>query len=212
MNAIMPRPRGASVAPLPGEGPFSLLCAGETQTSVPGLGAYPVQTSVLLGRFRGIEDAMARAERRGAQRDLCADALTGFMPNLLLLQDARRSFGSWSLLAVSSSASVVVLLVVALALREPFWPGDWTPVVMLAISSQLVGQGLLVYSLKLFPPLVIGIALLTQPAVAALVGWLAFGEWLVPLDVLGIVLVGSALVLARVTAPKEPPRPRVNPV
>ncbi|MDF2142657.1 hypothetical protein [Paenirhodobacter sp. CAU 1674] len=89
MNAIMPRPRGASVAPLPGEGPFSLLCAGETQTSVPGLGAYPVQTSVLLGRFRGIEDAMACAERRGAQRDLCADALIGFMPNLLLLQDAR---------------------------------------------------------------------------------------------------------------------------
>lgn len=131
---------------------------------------------------------------------------------LILLQDARRSFGSWSLLAVSCSASVIVLFIVALLLREPFWPGDWTPVVMLAISSQLVGQGLLVYSLKLFSPLVIGIALLTQPAVAALVGWLAFGEWLVPLDVVGIVLVGSALVLARVTAPREPPRPRVNPV
>ena len=131
---------------------------------------------------------------------------------LILLQDARRSFGSWSLLAVSSSASVVVLFIVAMVLREPFWPGDWTPVVMLAISSQLVGQGLLVYSLKLFSPLVIGIALLAQPAVAALVGWLAFGEWLVPLDVVGIVLVGSALVLARVTAPKDPPRPRVNPV
>lgn len=131
---------------------------------------------------------------------------------LILLQDARRSFGSWSLLAVSSSASVVVLFIVAMVLREPFWPGDWTPVVMLAISSQLVGQGLLVYSLKLFSPLVIGIALLTQPAVAAMIGWLAFGEWLVPLDVVGIVLVGSALVLARVTAPKEPPRPRVNPV
>ncbi len=131
---------------------------------------------------------------------------------LLLLQDARRSFGSWSVLAVSSSASVAVLLVVALALREPFWPTDWTPVLVLALSSQLVGQGLLVYSLKLFPPLVIGIALLTQPAVAALVGWMVFGEWLVPLDVLGIVLVGSALVLARVTMPKEPPRPRVNPV
>lgn len=131
---------------------------------------------------------------------------------LLLLQDARRSFGSWSLLAVSTSASTSVLLFVALLLGEPFWPTDWTPVLALAFSSQLVGQGLLVYSLKLFPPLVIGIALLTQPAVAALVGWLAFGEFLVPLDVLGIVLVGSALVLARVTGPKEPPRPRVNPV
>ena len=83
---------------------------------------------------------------------------------------------------------------------------------VLAFSSQLIGQGLLVYSLKLFSPLVIGIALLTQPAVAALVGWTVFGEWLVPLDVLGIMLVGSALVLARLTMPKETPRPRVNPV
>ena len=131
---------------------------------------------------------------------------------LLLLQDARRSFGSWSLLAVSSSASTVVLFAVAMLLGEPFWPTDWTPVLVLAFSSQLVGQGLLVYSLKQFPPLVIGIALLTQPAVAALVGWMVFGEWLVPLDVLGIVLVASALVLARVTGPKAPPRPRVNPV
>ena len=40
-------------------------------------------------------------------------------------------------------------------------------------------------------------ALLTQPALAALVGWLAFGEMLVPLDLLGMVLVGTALVLAR---------------
>ena len=34
-------------------------------------------------------------------------------------------------------------------------------------------------------------------ALAALVGWLAFGEALVPLDVLGMVLVGTALVMAR---------------
>jgi drug/metabolite transporter (DMT)-like permease len=131
---------------------------------------------------------------------------------LLLLQDARKSFGSWSVLAVSSSASVAVLFVVAQLAGEPFWPTDWTPVLVLAFSSQLVGQGLLVYSLKAFPPLAIGIALLTQPAVAALIGWLAFGELLVPLDLLGVGLVGSALVLARVTGPREPPRPRVNPV
>ena len=67
----------------------------------------------------------------------------------------------------------------------------------LAVSSQVVGQGLLVFSLRHFPPLIIGMALLTQPALAALVGWLAFGEMLVPLDILGMVLVGAALVLAR---------------
>jgi drug/metabolite transporter (DMT)-like permease len=65
-----------------------------------------------------------------------------------------------------------------------------------------VGQGLLVYALRHFEPLIIGIALLTQPAVGALVGWLAFDEVLLPLDYLGIALVGSALVLARATTPR----------
>ena len=83
---------------------------------------------------------------------------------------------------------------------EPVWPGaaGWSPIVILAFSSQIVGQGLLVFSLRHFPPLIIGMALLTQPAVAALVGWLVFGEQLVPLDILGMVLVGAALVLSRV--------------
>ena len=39
--------------------------------------------------------------------------------------------------------------------------------------------------------------LLTQPAVAAVIGWLAFDEVLAPPDLLGMVLVGGALVLVR---------------
>lgn len=121
---------------------------------------------------------------------------------LLILQDARKTLGSWSLLALSGAASAPVLLGLALLMGEPVWPTDWTPLLVLAFTSQIVGQGLLVYALKQFPPLVIGIGLLTQPAVAALVGWWVFGELLVPLDMVGIVLVGSALVLARVVTPR----------
>lgn len=121
---------------------------------------------------------------------------------LLILQDARKQLGSWSLLALAGLASTPVLLGVALLRGEPVWPTDWTPLLVLAFSSQIVGQGLLVYALRLFPPLVIGIGLLTQPAVAALVGWWVFDELLVPLDLLGIVLVASALVLAKVVTPR----------
>ncbi len=49
----------------------------------------------------------------------------------------------------------------------------------------------------------IGIALLCQPAVAALAGWLSFGEVLSPIDMFGIALVAAALVLARVASPEE---------
>ncbi len=116
---------------------------------------------------------------------------------LITLQGARTQFGSWSLLVWVSVFACPVLLVLALALGEPVWPTDWTPILILFVSSQLIGQGLLVYSLGHFPPLIIGLALLTQPAVAALIGYSVFGEVLTPLDLLGMVLVGSALVIAR---------------
>ena len=126
---------------------------------------------------------------------------------LLILQDARRALGAWRLLARSSAASVPVLLIVALLAGEPVWPHDWGPVAGLALSSQVIGQGLLVYSLRHFPPLAIGLALLTQPAVAALAGWLAFGETLGVLDVVGMALLAAALVIAKVAGESTPPAP-----
>jgi len=126
---------------------------------------------------------------------------------LLILQDARKVLGSWALLTWSALGSIPVLLGIALALGEPGWPADWTPVVGLFVSSQLIGQGCLVYALRHFSPLVIGIALLTQPAVAALAGWLSFGEVLTGTDLLGVALVGSALVLAKVAGESTPSGP-----
>lgn len=116
---------------------------------------------------------------------------------LLTLQGERGQFGSWSLLVWVSVFACPVLLATALALGEPVWPTDWTPVVVLFVSSQLIGQGLMVYSLGHFPPLVIGLALLTQPAIAAAIGWGVFSEALTWLDVAGMALLGSALVVAR---------------
>jgi len=126
---------------------------------------------------------------------------------LLILQDARRILPSWRLLSWSSAASVPVLLLVAFLHGEPVWPHDWWPLVGLAVSSQLVGQGMLVYSLRHFSPLAIGLGLLTQPAIASLAGWLAFGERLGPIDLLGMALLAAALVLARVARASTEPAP-----
>jgi len=117
---------------------------------------------------------------------------------LLTLQGERARFGSWSLLVWVSIFAAPVLLALALALGEQVWPTNWTPIIALFVTSQLIGQGLLVYSLGHFPPLIIGLALLTQPAIAAVIGWSVFGEVLTGLDVVGMVLLGSALVVAKV--------------
>ena len=159
-------------------------------------------SAILLGRSLEIDHANFVGDL------FCLLAGVLYAGYLLILQDARQRLGSWSLLALSGLSSAAVLLVIALALGERIVPTDWTPLVLLALGSQIVGQGLLVYALRHFPPLVIGIALLTQPAVGALVGWWVFGEVLLSLDFVGIAMVASALVLARVAAPPTTPRAR----
>lgn len=117
---------------------------------------------------------------------------------ILMLNSVRARLGQFSILAVATAASVLPMLAMALLRGEAVMPHDWTPLITLACTSQLVGQGLLIYSLRHFRPLVIGLTLLTQPAVSATMGWLAFGETLSIADLAGMVLLATALVLARV--------------
>jgi drug/metabolite transporter (DMT)-like permease len=147
--------------------------------------------AILMGRSLEISTATLIGDL------FCLAAGLLYAVYLLTLQGARGQFGSWSLLVWVSLFGCPVLLGLALALGEPVWPTDWTPVIGLFIGSQLIGQGLMVYALKYFPPLVIGLALLTQPAVASLYGWLQFGEALSVLDIVGMTLVGAALAVSR---------------
>lgn len=127
--------------------------------------------------------------------------LAGFLYTfyILLAQRARADLGGWTVLVYASLAGLPVLLGTALVLGEPVWPTDWTPIIALAFTSQVVGQGLLVYALRHFSAFIVGLALMTQPALAVLVGWIVFGEVLGAVDLLGMALVGAGLVLARST-------------
>ncbi len=118
---------------------------------------------------------------------------------ILLAQRARADLGGWTVLVYASLAGLPVVLGTALYLGEPVWPGDWRPIIALAFTSQVIGQGLLVYALRHFSPFIVGLALMTQPALGVAVGWGIFGEVLSPLDFLGMALVGAGLVLARST-------------
>ncbi len=148
--------------------------------------------AILLGRSLEISTATLVGDL------FCLAAGLFYAVYLLTLQDARKNIGAWSLLVWVSIFACPVILALALMRGEPVWPTDWTPIVILFITSQLVGQGLMVFSLRHFPPLIIGVALLTQPALAAVIGYYAFGEVLGALDIAGMVLLGSALVVARV--------------
>ena len=164
-----------------------------------GIAAALAGAAILLGRSLEISTQSALGDL------FCLFAGICYAFYLLPAQKARAKVGQWSVLLLVCMTAAPLLLLIALVMGEPVWPTDWTPVVALAISSQIVGQGLLVYSLGHFSALIIGLALLTQPAIAAAVGWFAFGETLGALDIVGMVLVGAALLLAR-TAKANPAR------
>ena len=116
---------------------------------------------------------------------------------LIFVERARSEVPALPLLLLATLFSVPMLLAISAGLGEQIWPSDWTPLIIFALSSQVVGQGLLVYSIGTLPPLVVGLALLTQPAVSAAVGWFAYGERLSLTDCIGAVAIAAALVLVR---------------
>ncbi|HWI88875.1 MAG TPA: DMT family transporter [Sphingomicrobium sp.] len=116
---------------------------------------------------------------------------------LIAVQRARRDLAPLPMLFLASLFGGAMLLPASLLLGERIIPTDWTFVMILALSSQVLGQGLLVYAIGALSPLVVGLTLLTQPAISALVGWLVYGETLRPLDWLGAAAIGTALVLVR---------------
>ncbi len=119
---------------------------------------------------------------------------------LIAVERARGSLAALPLLFLASAFGAAMLLPASLLMGEQVIPADWSFVLLLALSSQVLGQGLLVYAIGALPPLVVGLALLTQPAISALVGWFAYGETLAPLDWVGAAAIAIALVLVRLPA------------
>ena len=139
---------------------------------------------------------------RGDLYALAAGLLyTGY---LIAVERGRGSLAALPLLFLASAFGAAMLLPVSLMLGERVIPSDFTSVLMLALGSQVLGQGLLVYAIGGLPPLVVGLALLTQPAISALVGWLVYNETLSPLDWLGAAAIAVALVLVHARGKAAP--------
>ncbi|MGQ5701167.1 DMT family transporter [Sandaracinobacteroides sp. A072] len=125
---------------------------------------------------------------------LAAAFYTGYLMAVMRL---RGRFSTLTVLAMSTLSSALLLLPAALIEPAPFFPRDWRPVIGLALSSQLVGQGLMVFASGRLPAFIVGLGLLVQPLVSAAAGWIVFNERLGPLEMLGAALVAIALVLVR---------------
>ncbi|MCJ8157879.1 DMT family transporter [Sphingomonas sp. LaA6.9] len=143
----------------------------------------------------------------GRSYDLSAENLAGDLLCLLagllytcyfiVMARARGVMGAYTALSLSTVAGILPLLFFAMLFGETIWPHNWGALLGLAIVSQVIGQGLMIYSLAHFSPLVVGLALLIQPVITATIGWLVYGERLGVPDLIGATFVAIALVLVR---------------
>ncbi|HET6941529.1 MAG TPA: DMT family transporter [Sphingomicrobium sp.] len=161
----------------------------------------PVQAASLILAALGaalLMGSSAELSVRNLQGDLLAlSAGLLYAGYLIAVERARETLAPLPLLFLSSAMGAAMLLPFSMLLNEQIVPGNWTFVVVLAISSQVIGQGLLVYAIGALSPLVVGLTLLTQPAISALIGWTVYGETLSPLDWVGAAAIAAALVLVR---------------
>ncbi len=138
---------------------------------------------------------LSAANLRGDLLALLAGLLYTFY--LILVERTRGELQPLPLLFLASLFGAIMLLPLSAALGEQVVPANWTGVFALAICSQLIGQGMLVYALGHVQPLIVGVALLTQPALSALLGWIYYGETLTQRDLVGAALIVVSLVLVR---------------
>ncbi|WP_375392812.1 DMT family transporter [uncultured Sphingomonas sp.] len=170
---------------------FLVARAWPTRTQGLALALAAAGAALLMGRSWQLDP------RHLAGDLLCILAGLLYTVYFIAMARARETMAPLSSLTLSTLASIGPLLLFAWALGERLWPHAWGPLLGLALVSQVVGQGCMIYALGKLSPLVVGLALLVQPVVAATVGWIVYGERLGAPDFVGAALVAAALVLVR---------------
>lgn len=120
----------------------------------------------------------------------------------------RRDHPAGRVLLFSSLVCTPLLGLLSLALGEALWPvtaRGWWVVVGLAVTAQILGQGLIIYGFAHLPAGLSSLTLLLQPLVAALAGWMLLGERLGLGQGFGGALLLLGLYAARRPAPPSNP-------
>lgn len=170
---------------------FLVARAWPTRQQGLALGLAAVGAGLLLGRSYSLSPEHLLGDL------LCLLAGTLYTIYFILMGRAREAMSPMASLAWVSLAGTLPLLGFAWLLGETIVPQHWGVLIGLALASQVIGQGLMIYALGHLSPLVVGIALLSQPVIAGTVGWIVYDERLGVPDFIGAILVAIALVLVR---------------
>jgi len=120
---------------------------------------------------------------------------------ILSVSELRARFSTATIMTWCGAVTTVALLAITLAMREPLMPPSargWAVLIGLALVSQAAGQSLIAYALAHLPPSFSSVALLLQPASAAVLAWALLSEPLGAVQAAGGAVVLGGVVLAKV--------------
>lgn len=121
---------------------------------------------------------------------------------LMSAKRLRVDYSPAEILLYTTVATAAALLPFALLGGEQVLPASaagWLPLLGLALISQAIGQGLIVYALAHLPAAFSALTLLVQPVVATLMAWYLFSEALGPLQGIGAATILAGILLARLS-------------
>lgn len=98
------------------------------------------------------------------------------------------------------STLIFTVLLLPIALTQKFFPDNlegWALLVGLALVVQVVGQSLLAYALAHLPASFGSLSQYLQPVAAAVYAWVLLGEQLLVVQIVGALVVLSAIAIAR---------------
>ena len=117
----------------------------------------------------------------------------------LAVQRARQTRGAAQVMFWSSLTAAPLLLAASGLLGErltPATPGGWAACIGLGVMH-VAGQGSIAWALGRLPASVTSVVVLVQPVVAAVLGWLLFGEGFGPGQMLGGAIALTGVILAQ---------------
>lgn len=126
--------------------------------------------------------------------------------NLLIVERLRLKLKSTEIILWRCFLGTLVILPFAILTEGPIFPDSklgWLSVIALALVCQLLGQGLLIYSLKKVSSAFVSVLLLLEPAISALLAWIVFAESLTLANGLGFLVILVGVYIAKLPAPKE---------
>ncbi|MBC7520662.1 MAG: DMT family transporter [Sandarakinorhabdus sp.] len=165
----------------------------------PGKNALFALACALVGTILLVGRSAELSGRHFAGDLLCLVAALFYTAYLIVVDRLRGTLRPYALLALTTFFGAAVFLPFAwlMAGSAGFWPHDWTPLVLLALGSQVIGQGLVVFAVGHLKPIVVGLALLIQPAIGGIIGALRFGEVPGAPEITGALFIVAALILVR---------------